>query len=56
MGLLVSGQANSQSAFSRGRMAPFPLYQEKPWFLPIIGAYYQLRDWTDRRLDDKFPK
>jgi hypothetical protein len=56
MGLLVSGQANSQSAFSRGRMVPFPLYQEKPWFLPIIGAYYQLRDWTDRRLDDKFPK
>jgi len=56
MGLLVLGQANSQSAFSGGRMAPFPLYQEKPWFLPIIGAYYQLRDWTDRGLGDKFPK
>ena len=55
-GLLVSGQANSQSAFSGGRMAPFPLYQEKPWFLPIIGAYYQLRDWTDRWLDGKFSK
>ena len=53
MGLLVSGQANSQSAFSRGGMAPFPLYRKKPWFLPVVGAYYQLRDWADRRFDGK---
>ncbi len=46
-GLLVAGQANSQSAFSGSEMAPFPFYSKKPWFLPTISAYYQLRDWTD---------
>jgi len=48
-GLLVSGQTNSQSAFSEGGMTPFPLYHKKPWFLPAVGAYYQLRDWVDRQ-------
>jgi glycine/D-amino acid oxidase-like deaminating enzyme len=28
--------------------APFravPLYQGRPWFLPVVGGYYRLRDW-----------
>jgi glycine/D-amino acid oxidase-like deaminating enzyme len=29
--------------------APFPGYSGKPWFLPIVGQYYKLRDWMDRR-------
>ena len=50
-GLLVSGHANSQSAFSLGEMTPFPLNRNKPWFLPVFGAYYQIRDWVERHFD-----
>lgn len=25
---------------------PLPLYRGRPWFLPLAGAYYKLRDWT----------
>ncbi len=24
-----------------------PLYGGRPWFLPIVGAYYRVRDWID---------
>jgi hypothetical protein len=54
--LFVSGQTNSQSAFSEGGMTPFSLYRKKPWFLPAVGAYYQLRDWVDRQRDGIFSK
>jgi len=27
------------------RFAPIPLYHGRPWFLPIVGAYYKVRDW-----------
>jgi len=26
--------------------APFGLYNGRPWFLPLAGAYYKLLDWT----------
>ena len=52
-GLLVSGHANNKSAFSQIGMAPFPLYRKQPWFLPVVGAYFQMRDWTDRQFDGK---
>ncbi len=26
--------------------APFGLYNGKPWFLPIVGAYYKVLDWV----------
>jgi glycine/D-amino acid oxidase-like deaminating enzyme len=26
-------------------VAPLGLYREKPWFLPLAGAYYKLLDW-----------
>jgi glycine/D-amino acid oxidase-like deaminating enzyme len=25
--------------------APIPLYRGNPWFLPLVGAYYQVKDW-----------
>ena len=25
--------------------APIPLYNGTPWFLPLVGAYYQAKDW-----------
>jgi glycine/D-amino acid oxidase-like deaminating enzyme len=24
-----------------------PLYDGRPWFLPLVGAYYRFRDWVD---------
>jgi glycine/D-amino acid oxidase-like deaminating enzyme len=24
---------------------PIPFYNGRPWFLPLIGAYYQVKDW-----------
>ena len=29
------------------RFPPIPLYRGKPWFLPLVGAYYKLRDVLD---------
>lgn len=29
------------------RFPAIPLYRGKPWFLPVVGAYYTLRDWID---------
>ena len=26
--------------------APIPLYYGRPWFLPIVGAYYRVLDWV----------
>jgi len=27
------------------RFAAIPMYAGNPWFLPFVGAYYQVRDW-----------
>jgi glycine/D-amino acid oxidase-like deaminating enzyme len=27
------------------RFPAIPLYAGDPWFLPLVGAYYQVRDW-----------
>ena len=27
------------------RLAPIPLYNGRPWFLPLVGAYYKVKDW-----------
>jgi hypothetical protein len=27
------------------RFAPIPLYRGTPWFLPMVGAYYMVKDW-----------
>jgi glycine/D-amino acid oxidase-like deaminating enzyme len=26
---------------------PIPLYYGKPWFLPLAGAYYRVKDWLE---------
>ncbi len=30
------------------RFSPVPLYRGTPWFLPLVGGYYRVRDWLDR--------
>ena len=27
------------------RFPAIPLYSGNPWFLPLVGAYYQVQDW-----------
>ena len=27
------------------RFAAIPLYTGRPWFLPLVGAYYRVKDW-----------
>ena len=27
------------------RFPPIPMYTGNPWFLPLVGAYYQVKDW-----------
>ena len=29
------------------RFPPIPLYRGTPWFLPLAGAYYTLKDWLE---------
>jgi glycine/D-amino acid oxidase-like deaminating enzyme len=29
------------------RFAAIPFYAGEPWFLPAVGAYYQVRDWLE---------
>ena len=50
-GLLAAGKLNRKSAFSGRPLPAFPAYRGTPWFLPVVGRYYQFRDWMDRRLD-----
>jgi glycine/D-amino acid oxidase-like deaminating enzyme len=30
-----------------GPFPAVPLYNGRPWFLPLVGAYYRFRDWID---------
>ena len=50
-GLMAAGRLNRPSAFSGRRLGSFPAYRGTPWFLPLVGRYYGLRDWLERRLD-----
>ena len=50
-GLMAAGRLNSESTFSGRRLDAFPVYRGTPWFLPLVGRYYQVRDWLERRRD-----
>jgi glycine/D-amino acid oxidase-like deaminating enzyme len=43
----ILGSANRASAFSRMPFPTIPGYTGTPWFMPLIGASYQLRDRMD---------
>ena len=34
-----------ESALFDDRFPAIPLYSGTPWFLPLVGAYYQVKDW-----------
>lgn len=46
--LKMLGRANKPSAFDGLPFPTLPLYAGSPWFLPIVGEWYRLRDRIDR--------
>jgi glycine/D-amino acid oxidase-like deaminating enzyme len=50
VGRKILGGANSINAFDGRDFPTMPLYNGYPWFLPIVGSWYRLRDWLDRRV------
>lgn len=47
--LKLAGGANRPCAFDGLAFPTKPFYSGNPWFLPIVGWSYRLRDWMDRR-------
>jgi len=48
--LKLLGKANKACAFDAPDFPTEPYYSGRPWFLPIVSAWYHLRDGIDRRL------
>jgi glycine/D-amino acid oxidase-like deaminating enzyme len=46
--LRISGQANAATAFDDLPFPTMPFYAGTPWFLPIVGSWYRLKDRLDR--------
>ena len=46
----IARAANYACAFDSPEFPDHPLYTGNPWFLPLIGSYYRLRDRLDRML------
>jgi glycine/D-amino acid oxidase-like deaminating enzyme len=44
MGDVLAGR-RAVPALTGDHPPPIPLYGGKPWFLPVVGAYYRMRDW-----------
>lgn len=48
--LKIAGKQAAPCAFDELPFPTRPAYTGDPWFLPVVGSYYRLRDWVDRRL------
>jgi glycine/D-amino acid oxidase-like deaminating enzyme len=44
----IARVANAPCAFDSPDFPDHPLYNGNPWFLPVIGGYYRMRDRLDR--------
>jgi glycine/D-amino acid oxidase-like deaminating enzyme len=44
----IAGVGNYHCAFDTERFPTNPLYHGNPWFIPIVGRYFRIRDWLDR--------
>jgi glycine/D-amino acid oxidase-like deaminating enzyme len=42
MGAALAGAGEAPDL---GRLRAIPLYGGRPWFLPLVGGYYRMRDW-----------
>ncbi|MCC9620302.1 FAD-binding oxidoreductase [Thalassospira sp. MA62] len=45
----ILGEQNQPSAFDREKFTAVPLYNGKPWFVPIVAGWYRLRDYIERK-------
>ena len=46
--LKIAGAGNAPFALDLRHFPALPLYDGRPWFLPLVGEYYRLRDRIDR--------
>ncbi len=44
----IAGAANYACSFDRPEFPDHRLYSGNPWFLPVVGSWYRLRDRIDR--------
>ena len=47
--LKIAGKAAAPCAFDGLPFPTRPTYTGDPWFLPVVGSYYRLLDWLERR-------
>ncbi len=46
----IAGVSNANCAYDTGQFPDHPLYTgNSNWFLPLIGNYFRVRDWWDRK-------
>ena len=48
--LKIAGKSVAPCAFDALPFPTRPTYTGDPWFLPVVGSYYRLRDWLERGL------
>jgi len=46
----IAGVANYACSFDAEDFPDHPLYNGNPWFLPLIGSWYRMRDTLDRAM------
>jgi glycine/D-amino acid oxidase-like deaminating enzyme len=44
---MILGGGNAPSAFAQLPFPTMPLYSGTPWFIPLVGAWYRMRDRAD---------
>jgi glycine/D-amino acid oxidase-like deaminating enzyme len=44
----IAGTADRSCSFDGPSFPTHPLYRGNPWFVPVVGQYFRLRDWLDR--------
>jgi gamma-glutamylputrescine oxidase len=50
IGLKILRRQNRPCGLDTARFPTLPFYRGRPWFLPVVGGYYNLRDRIDRTL------
>jgi glycine/D-amino acid oxidase-like deaminating enzyme len=48
LGLRILGEADTETAFDGGTFPTMPFYRGKPWFMPLVMAYYKASDFFAR--------
>jgi glycine/D-amino acid oxidase-like deaminating enzyme len=46
IGRRIAGEPLQNPLFD-DEFAAIPFYTGRPWFLPLVGAYYRVRDWLE---------